>query len=206
MNPLKSGLTVLALAAAGGLLAVGEPSLEDRLAAAAPLLDARLAAGTVTVPPEELRELIYFANFGLQLLDLRAENEFGLFHLPLSQRITLDELGTRRAVLALPARTVTVLISNDGTDATRAWRALTALGAANVYVLEGGVHGWLRQYGPERLTRGSEATERRAYEFESARGARHPEADPGPPSEAERPQQHKVAPLGPAKRKAGGCG
>ena len=208
MRVFESTLVALALLGGGGLALHGEPTVEERVARKAPELDAKLAAGAVLVPPTELRDLIYFANFGLRVLDLRPENEFHLFHLPGSQRVTERETRSEAFVRALPQRTVFVVVGNGEEQALTGWRRMSALGLPNAYVLRGGLHGWLEHYGPERLrpARTDEDPETRRYDFGAALGARHPEADPGPPHEHEKPRERVVEPLGKVKRKAGGCG
>ena len=208
MRIFESTLVALALLGGAGLALHGEPTVEERVARKAPELDAKLAKGEVLVPPAELRDLIYFANFGLRVLDLRPENEFHLFHLPGSQRVTESQSRSEDFVRSLPKRTVFVVVSNGEEKALSGWRRMSALGLPNAYVLRGGIHGWLEQYGPERLRRAKagEDPETRRYDFAAALGARHPEADPGPPHEHEGPSERVVKPLGKAKRKAGGCG
>jgi rhodanese-related sulfurtransferase len=204
MSSTPKMLAGIAVLAAAGLALLGEPTIDDRLEALRPELEEQIQAGAVHVPPAELRDLIYFANFGLRILDLRSEAEFNLFHLPQSMRVRAEQLRQSDFVRALPKQTVFVLVSNDGKQALASWKEMRALGGQNAYVLTGGVEGWLQVYGPQRLRKTEDAG--RSYSFEAALGARHPEADPGPPHENEKPVQRVVKPLGKVKRKAGGCG
>ncbi|PIE21867.1 MAG: hypothetical protein CSA62_15330 [Planctomycetota bacterium] len=208
MRILETSFLALALLGSGGLVLHGEPSLAERIEEKAPEFDAKLEKGQVLVAPNELRDLIYFAHFGLRILDLRAENEFHLFHLPRSQRVTQAQTRSESFIRALPKRTVFILISNGQRKALKAWRRMTTLGLEHGYVLRGGIHAWLANYGPKRLRplRPGEDPETRRYEFPSALGARHLEAEPGPPHEEEKPKKPVVKPLGKVKRKAGGCG
>ncbi len=44
---------------------------------------------------------------------------------------------------AAPAGTVVVLMSNDETQATEAWKTLVAKGVLNAYILEGGLNNFI---------------------------------------------------------------
>jgi hypothetical protein len=43
--------------------------------------------------------------------------------------------------------TVLVLVSNDETAATEAWKVVVAESVQNLYILEGGVNNWLALFG-----------------------------------------------------------
>jgi len=49
---------------------------------------------------------------------------------------------------------VIVVISNDEERATQAWKYLVAEGAMNVYLLEGGINGWLDSFAGEGACQG----------------------------------------------------
>ena len=46
-------------------------------------------------------------------------------------------------LIAMPANTVFVVMSNDETTATEVWKTLTAQAVPNVYILSGGINNWL---------------------------------------------------------------
>jgi len=67
--------------------------------------------------------------------------------LAIERGVTLARLTdeTKRLV-DRPGNAVTFLMGNGEAAALAAWRSLRALGAANVYVVEGGVNRWLERY------------------------------------------------------------
>jgi hypothetical protein len=83
-----------------------------------------------------------------------------------------------------PANTVFVLMSNDETLATEAWKMLTAEAVPNVYILEGGVNGWLDTFSDASFQAqyrlASHTDDRLAYAFTAALGDRYPAANPNP--------------------------
>ena len=87
-------------------------------------------------------------------------------------------------LLEQPSNTVTILVSNDEARATRAWQLLTGEGVLNVYVLGGGLNGWLDELAPEvgcmgcRPVDGSPGDDTLRYAFEAALGSDRPVADP----------------------------
>jgi len=183
----------LKLAAAGGLLGIallvlviGQPSVSERWAGIArqkgPLLEQR----QVQIHPGELVDLIQNEGINLTLLDVRDEADFNLFHLIDSKRVTseevLDGLLALR-ILTAPQNTVTVLISNDETGATEAWKLLVAQNVPNLYILEGGINNWLDLFGHAGhaeclVVAEGEGQDALRHYFATARGADHPEADP----------------------------
>jgi rhodanese-related sulfurtransferase len=163
---------------------IGQPNIMDRWNALAstkqPLLDQR----AVQIHPGEL--LATLADRGLQviMLDVRSEADYNLFHIEdarLTPPDSLDEMIP--GLLAEPPNTVVVVMSNDETTATDAWKHLIAQSVPNVYILEGGINHWLDYFAEEdeqiRPLVGS-AEETLRYDFPAALGARYPAATPNP--------------------------
>lgn len=176
--------------AAGGLLAlavvglmVGQPTAADRWARVAPEKEALLAERQVQIHPGELLALNENAGIKLVMLDVRQEADFNRFHLLDAQHAPLERLPEQApALLQEPANTVFVVMSNDEARATTAWRALVAESVPNVYILEGGINGWLALFGDEEFMathpqRPAGEDELR-YTFVSAMGARYAAAHP----------------------------
>ena len=75
-------------------------------------------------------------------------------------------------------------MSNDEAAATEAWRLLVAESVPNVYILEGGVNGWLDTFSEAEFRTtyklASYPTDSLGYRFDAALGSRYPAADPNP--------------------------
>lgn len=157
----------------------------DRMAdARQPVLDGR----EVMMHPGEFVALATNHGLRLNLVDVRGEGDFNRFHLVDARRVDLEDLGSGRLTrdfLALPPNAVTVLVSNDETDAVRAWQYLAGENIPNIYILEGGMNGWLGRFAGEGgcpectpLSHGEDGDETLRWRFEAARGADYPIADP----------------------------
>jgi len=203
-----------AVAAAAGLLFVEPPTLEERLQAQSPALEERLKGRQVQIDPAELLDALNTFTTGLRVLDVRDESDFNLFHVVDAHRVTDEQLRDPAWVRGLPADTVIVLVSNDEERATEAWKLLAVQKVPNLYILAGGINGWLDLYGeaPGDGAPGAEAPagpggeDTLRHRFSAALGSRQPAADPDPHLVPEREYVKKVKPIGHAKRKAGGCG
>jgi rhodanese-related sulfurtransferase len=174
------GLVLLA----GLVFLIGQPATADRWARLAPEKELLLNARSVQIHPGELLASMHDHRLKLELLDVRSEADYNLFHLSDARRTSLEALPALAAELrAQPAYTVFVLMSNDEAAATEAWKILTAESVANVYILEGGVNGWLSTFasGDERIRPFATAKEDALdYSFSAALGSAFPAAEPNP--------------------------
>lgn len=197
---------LLALAVAG--LIVGQPTAADRWARMAPEKEALLAERQVQIHPGELLALEEDTSIKVVKLDVREEADFNRFHLRDAQHAPptlLPELAP--ALLQEAANTVFVVMCNDEARATAAWRTLVAESVPNVYILAGGINGWLDLFGDEEFKaahqpRAAGEGELR-YTFVSAQGARYEAAHPEAHELEYTPKvklQVKRGPVG------GGCG
>ena len=192
-------LALLLVLGAFGVLALGEPTVEDRLARLAPEVNLELQSRDRHIDPGELLELMHNNRIALRIVDVRREADFNLFHLRDAERWVEGPYGDAQALLWAPAA-VKVVMGNDEVEADRAYRRLRALGVLNVYVLAGGVNGWLDAYDTQRKL----APGALQYRFERALGSRRPAADPvDAPKRAFEP---KVKVSAPAAAEGGGCG
>jgi hypothetical protein len=133
-----AGAAVL-FALALAVLFIGSPSLEERynnveftreidqqnvVLSAEEMLDQRL----VQITPAEMFKTVYNQNVNLIMLDVRPESDFNLYHIKGAINIPLDQLP--RVIPDLltepPANSVFVLMSNEETAATEAWKQLVA--------------------------------------------------------------------------------
>ncbi len=90
-----------------------------------------------------------------------------------------------KALQLAPANTVVVVMSNDETAATEAWKILRAESVNNVYILEGGINNWLTIFAnPEwqaaQGAAGVAGDEPLRYAFTAALGSQYPWASPVP--------------------------
>ena len=67
---------------------------------------------------------------------------------------------------------------------TEAWKILKAESVPNVYILEGGINGWLGTYAADSFDEQELVVDRQpdelAYKFRAATGSRHRAAEPHP--------------------------
>ncbi|MHC4341094.1 MAG: YeeE/YedE thiosulfate transporter family protein [Planctomycetota bacterium] len=214
-----AALAVILLVAALLLPVVGQPTIEDRIARLQPELDAKLDSGDVLIDPTELLGLMHSYVQGkqgrvrLEMLDVRSESDFNLFHLVDARRTTLHGLKNSEGRTLAGERfqkTIKIVLSNDSSAAAEGWKALRAHGVRDCYVLEGGVNLWLDRFKDGRLdARPEDAGGAMRHSFENALGARYPFAKP--PLQAYealkgREIQYKVQPVVAAPAASAGCG
>ncbi len=178
-----AGAALLLLAAIAVFL-IGQPTTEDRWSRLESTKGALLEQRQVQIHPGELLAAMENRALSLKLIDVRNEADYNLFHLedarhiPLTQlRDYLDEFQQE------PANTVFVVMSNDETLATEAWKVMTAESIPNVYILEGGINYWLDVFAASdsNLQRVSASgDEVLHYSFPAALSSRYPAATPDP--------------------------
>lgn len=140
------------LAAAGTALALalfiwrnGEMTPEDKWARLGDQYQQLLDRREEQVHPLEYVKTWNDASVKLVTLDLRAPEAFEAFHLAGSKNVQFDELlepSLRFQLNQLPANGVVILISDDPSIATQAWKRLKMEGVTNLYVLEHGLADW----------------------------------------------------------------
>jgi hypothetical protein len=181
----RAGAAALVLTALA-VLVIGQPDSADKWAQIAPEKEAALANREVQIAPGELLASLADDTLNVILLDVRPEADYNLFHLRGARRVDLGSLSALvPELLHEPAgNTVYVLMSNDEAAATAAWKVLAAESVANIYILEGGVNGWIRTFAaaePEITpTPTPIAADRLAYTFPAALGDRYAAARPDP--------------------------
>lgn len=147
--------------------------------------DEALAQRLVQITPAELFKTRYDQKVILNMLDVRAEADYNLFHVRGALNIPSAKLKLRVPdLLATSApNAIYVVMSNDETIATEAWKLLTAEGVPNVYILEGGINNWIAVFGetdPEILPISISDDEQLKYLFPAALGDRYECSDPSP--------------------------
>ncbi len=139
----------------------------------------------IQITPEELFKARYDQGIILILLDVRSEADYNLFHLRGALNIPAEQLKSRIPdLLAVAApNAVYVVMGNDESLATQAWRLLTAESVPNVYILEGGVNHWITVFGhtdPEIKPVSSGLDDQLKFLFPAALGDRYECSDPDP--------------------------
>lgn len=205
-------------AAAGGALGlavlvavIGQPTTETRWRWLEPELQPKLDARVYQIEPLELLDLMHDRTINLVLLDVRSEADYNRFHLLDARHLPLTEVASAAdELLAEPTNTVYVVMSNDETAATAAWKTLVAASVPNIYILGGGINGWLAYFSGEEISANAlpaaAADDTLRYTFAAALGSRHPAANPNRDLYAEREYEKKVQPVTVRGAKSGGCG
>lgn len=100
-------------------------------------------SGTQFMQPDEIADMVISKDPTLQLIDVRAANEFEKFSLPGAINIPLvDILSPEWEETINQDVKINVFYSNSSTDANQAWMITRQLGYQNNYVLQGGVNYW----------------------------------------------------------------
>jgi rhodanese-related sulfurtransferase/uncharacterized membrane protein YedE/YeeE len=179
--PAAVALTAIAATA----LFVGQPQNQDRWEVIAEEKQAQLDRREVQIEPAELLSLIHDSRIKAIVIDVRDESSFNRFHVQSARHVAMDNLLEEAKALQFePANTVFVVMSNDETVATEAWKILKAESVQNLYILEGGANMWLDTFADESFLQArrilSPQDEQLAFSFEAATGSRHPAAEPNP--------------------------
>jgi rhodanese-related sulfurtransferase len=222
-----SALLVLALA----VVFIGSPSLDQKYAKlkfrrtetipgsndAEPVIntytytaDQMLEKRLVQVSPSEVFKTVYNQSINLILLDVRPESDFNLYHLKGAINIPLDKLPSIVPDLLLepPANSVFVLMSNDETAATQAWKLLSASSVPNVYILDGGINNWIAFFGKHEGFKAisSVGSDNLGYVFPAALGSKYESCDPNPQAYEELEFEAKIQLQLKRDKSGGGCG
>ncbi len=201
----------LPVGAALFVLVLGDPTPAEKWNRIALEKEALLSARAVQIHPGELLDSIADDTLRVIMLDVRPETDYNLFHIKDARRVDMNNLeNVARELLLDPNinQTVIVVMSNDETAATEAWKVLQAESVPNVYILEGGVNNWLSIFAAEE--EGIQPLEQAGddqlrYTFSAARGANWEAADPFP-HEWELEYEPKIKLERKKGPSSGGCG
>ena len=175
-------LVLVALA----VLIIGQPTTADKWARVAKEKEAALANREVQIHPGELLASIANDTLNMVLLDVRSEADYNIFHIIGARNVQPGKVKTIvKELLREPAaNTVYVVMSNDESAATEVWKVLVAEGLPNVYILEGGINNWIRNFaGMEKDISPIAAppgNDRLAFTFSAALGSRFEASNPDP--------------------------
>jgi rhodanese-related sulfurtransferase len=146
--------------------------------------DEMLAKRLVQIAPAEVFSTVHNQNINLIMLDVRPEVDYNLYHIKSALNVPLDHLPSVIPDLLTepPANSVFVLMSNDETAATRAWKQLVASSVPNVYILEGGINNWISFFGENEGFQSASALaeDQLGFVFPAALGSSYESCDPNP--------------------------
>jgi rhodanese-related sulfurtransferase len=146
--------------------------------------DEALANREVQIHPAELLASLADQKLNIVMYDVRSEADYNLFHITGAQRIDLADVPSLVPDLLAQnsANTIVVLMSNDETAATKAWKMLVGESVSNVYILDGGVNHWITVFGEDETgihaAGGQVGDDRLAYTFDAALGDHYQAAHP----------------------------
>ena len=164
----------------------------------------------VQIAPAELFKTVYNQSINLIMLDVRPESDFNLYHIKGAINVPLDKLPSIIPDLLTepPANSVFVLMSNDETAATKAWKQLSASTVPNVYILEGGVNNWIAFFGKDEgfQSASSISDDKLGYVFPAALGSKYESCDPNPQAYEELEFEAKIKLQLKRDKSGGGCG
>jgi rhodanese-related sulfurtransferase len=167
------------------VLAIGQPTVAERWQQIAPEKEAELEARDVQLQPGEVLHIMHDHKLKLVILDVRSEADYNLFHLVDAKHVPVETMDEIVSDLQLePPNTVFLVTSNGETAATEAWKLLVSQSVPNVYILEGGINGWLKLFACDdsriKYVGGDLAEDELAFTFDAALGAAYRCAEPHP--------------------------
>lgn len=167
----------------GALLSalLGDPGVEEKWAAMPQPEKDKLTHREVYISAGELIEAANDDALYLNIIDVRDQSSFNLFHFRNAERYTaeqLQEIEMIKTLRKLPGNTVNLLVSNGESAATEAYKQLKSDGIINLYILEGGINQWLSEFaapemGVEPIST-STASETLDFRFSHAVGDNYP--------------------------------
>lgn len=172
------------------VLVSGQPTVEEKWNWIKDAEEKKLENREVYIHPGELLETMNDPMLYSTLLDIRSETDYNLFHLENARNITFDDIHKDPLIKELaqaPGNTVVVVMSNNETDAARAYKLLRAQGVLNLYILSGGVNQWLKLFPLnaaiarpiDREASGAGGDEQLNYIFTQAVGSTPKASNPG---------------------------
>jgi len=134
VRALALGLAAVGLCAAFA----GDPYRGNHTSIDTKDLAIRVGKGVDLIEPMQLADWIIQDKNDFRLVDLRAANDYNIYHIPSAEDLPLASLTPDFAV----HNENIVLCSDDSLEAAKAWFLLEAQGFKSVYVLNGGLQGW----------------------------------------------------------------
>lgn len=147
--------------------------------------DEVLENGYAQVSPEEMFATMKDDKLIANIIDVRDESQYNIFHIVNAKNIPLEQLNVYLPELTSntdPNR-VNFVVSNDESLSTQAWKYLVAESVPNVYILSGGINAWISSFGqndPDVTPLKSEVPEEFDFIFPMALGDRYICSNPSP--------------------------
>jgi rhodanese-related sulfurtransferase len=133
-------------------LAIGQPDSARRWERISSVAQKQLDDRAIYIHPGEVVELKQNTSIYVDILDVRSESDYNLFHIMGAKNVDMENVDRPeflRKMSALPDNTVTFIVSNGEGAATEAWKKLRAYNISNIYIVEGGYNNWLSIYKPD---------------------------------------------------------
>jgi len=133
------------VAAASLVWFIGQPDPVRKWSLMEAKYSGHLTTRDIYIHPLEYVKTYNESTIKLVTLDLRSPEEFGKFHLTGSENIKPDDVlnpDYTAPLSHLPANGVVVLIADNDSVSSQAWKYLKVQGVNNVYILENGLHDW----------------------------------------------------------------
>jgi len=181
---LVGALALVAVAVA--IILIGQPTASQKWARISESKTAILTERTVQIHPGELLTSLADQKLNIVMLDVRNEADYNLFHLKDAQNVPLENILALVPELLTEnsGNTIIVLMSNDETGASEAWKVLQAESVPNVYILEGGINNWIAIFGKDETGIKAISTpvgdDQLRYSFDAALGDRYRASAPAP--------------------------
>ncbi len=130
-----------------GMVLVLLPQREHKADAGPEALLSELSTNLRFLNPDLIAERMVNGDPSLLLIDVRSSSEYEQFSLPGAINIPLDSIlsETYKEVIGQEGMDA-VFFSNDNTIAGRAWILSRRTGAENIFILEGGLDQWFRNF------------------------------------------------------------
>ncbi len=178
---IAGGLVLLS----GAVMLIGQPTNAQRWEQMRAEKESLITERKIQVEIGEMLQLLQNRRLIVYMIDVRKESDFNAFHLRDARNVPFERLLDERSVLQnQPDNTVFILMSNDETLATEAWKVLTAENVQNLYILAGGINAWIETFAEEDFLAASRIANRQdeqlGFFFPAALGSRHPFAAPNP--------------------------
>jgi len=144
-----------------------------------------LENGYAQVSPEEMFATMKDDKLIANIIDVRDESQFNIFHIVNGTNIPLEQLPNYLPELtsATDPNMINFVVSNDDALSTQAWKYLVAESVPNVYILDGGINAWITTFGenePNVVRLDLEHLEELDFIFPMALGDRYICSNPSP--------------------------
>ncbi|MFH2133266.1 MAG: YeeE/YedE thiosulfate transporter family protein [bacterium] len=137
------------LVLAGMVVALmGQPTVEQRWSRLPEAVRAKLSDRLVFIEPIEMLHVMKGRDAKPVLFDIRSEGRYNLFHILDSRQINPRAFQDEALIrdLKTAQNTIYFIVADDERSAAETWKTLTAWKVPNVYILNGGIDGWIAYF------------------------------------------------------------